>query len=122
MNDDFAGLIVFGYRYLYLGLRKRDFGSQSKSLTLFMAKGDDNGEEELWSISLEDTTDISLRVKVGGTANCSYSFSQNGIDFQAIPVEPFIASEGRWVGAKVGMFCSGEANGFVDVDWFRISK
>ena len=122
MNDDFAGLIVFGYRYLYLGLRKRDFGSQSKSLTLFMAQGDDNGEEELWSISLEDTTDISLRVKVGGTANCSYSFSQNGIDFQAIPVEPFIASEGRWVGAKVGMFCSGEANGFVDVDWFRISK
>ncbi|CAH1200201.1 Beta-xylosidase [Paenibacillus allorhizoplanae] len=121
-EDDFAGLIVFGYRYAYLGLRKSDLGLASKSLTLFMAQGDADGEEELWSVAVEEITDVILKVKVVEAAQCSYSYSLNGSNYQAIPIEPFVASEGRWVGAKVGMFCSGEARGFVDVDWFQVSK
>ncbi|KRF42909.1 hypothetical protein [Paenibacillus sp. Soil787] len=48
--------------------------------------------------------------------------SLNGVDFTVLPVEPFEASEGRWVGAKVGVFASGSGGGYLDIDWFRVTK
>ena len=40
--------------------------------------------------------------------------------------EPFAAKPGRWVGAKIGMFCT-RTNvtndaGFADIDWIRFDK
>lgn len=116
-----AGLIVFGYRYLYVGLRYQEAGSGDRQLLLFVAKGDASGEEELWAEVLEATTSIVLRVEVGAAATCSYSYSLDGVHFQSVAVEPVEASEGHWVGAKVGIMCSGVARGYVDADWFRIS-
>ena len=39
--------------------------------------------------------------------------------------EPFTARQGKWIGAKVGVFCvtPNEGNrGWADVDWFRMTK
>jgi len=40
--------------------------------------------------------------------------------------DEFIAAAGRWIGAKVGIFCKRKDQtndaGYVDFDWFRIEK
>jgi hypothetical protein len=64
-----------------------------------------------------------FRVQVKEGAVGHFSYSTNGIDF--IPAsEPFTAMPGRWVGAKVGIFCTRPTqindSGFADYDWFRV--
>ena len=40
--------------------------------------------------------------------------------------EEFQAEVGRWIGAKVGIFCTRETqindSGYADFDWFRVEK
>ncbi|MEI6143860.1 MAG: hypothetical protein WCP85_31565 [Mariniphaga sp.] len=40
--------------------------------------------------------------------------------------EIFTARQGKWIGAKVGLFCinplQGGVRGHADVDWFRVEK
>ena len=59
----------------------------------------------------------------GGICNFSYSF--DGDVFKNAGDE-FIASPGRWIGAKVGIFCTREDqtndSGYANFDWFRIEK
>jgi hypothetical protein len=47
----------------------------------------------------------------------------NGTDFMPAG-EPFTATAGRWVGAKMGIFCTRPTqindSGFADYDWFRV--
>ena len=57
---------------------------------------------------------------------CDFSYSLDGKRFKKLG-NPFQAKEGRWIGAKVGMFCTRPAikindGGWADVDWFRITK
>ena len=63
-----------------------------------------------------------LRVKVSEGAMCQFSFSIDGKTFTNAGV-PFKAREGKWIGAKVGLFFTrpGKFNdaGTADVDWFR---
>jgi len=63
-----------------------------------------------------------LRVKVGPDGVCGFSYSNGGKKFAALG-KPFTAREGKWIGAKVGLFClsaSGMAEtGYADFDWFR---
>ena len=41
-------------------------------------------------------------------------------------IKEFTATPGKWIGAKVGIFCTrkGETNdpGYADFDWFRIEQ
>jgi hypothetical protein len=38
----------------------------------------------------------------------------------------FRAEVGRWIGAKAGLFCTGETmindSGYADFDWFRVEQ
>ena len=57
---------------------------------------------------------------------CQFSYSLDGKKFRPLG-ETFQAREGKWIGAKVGMFCTRPAirandGGWADVDWFRITK
>ena len=40
--------------------------------------------------------------------------------------EEFQAEVGRWIGAKMGLFCTRETqindSGYADFDWFRVDK
>jgi hypothetical protein len=63
-----------------------------------------------------------LRFKVGPGAVCDFSYSRDGREF--LPVgKSFTAREGKWIGAKVGLFCltndPSKASGHADFDWFR---
>lgn len=67
---------------------------------------------------------IYLRVQVAAGAKCRFSYSLDGVAFSFVGSE-FQAREGKWIGAKVGLFCSraGKTNdaGNADLDWWRVT-
>mgnify|MGYP003304596277 CR=1 FL=1 len=68
---------------------------------------------------------LLLKVVVGAGGNCQFYWAESGKTFQPIG-EPFKAKEGKWIGAKFGLFAltSGKTNdgGWLDVDWVRVMK
>jgi beta-xylosidase len=118
-----GGLIVMGLDYSYLSVGRygnKIFISQST------CRDADKGSQEIQSELLPvDGNAIFLRVTVAPNAECTFSFSRDGSKYQSIGTK-FIAKQGKWIGAKVGLFCSGnekcQNNGYADFDWFRIEK
>jgi beta-xylosidase len=118
-----AGLVVMGTDYSYISIRKENeklILSQSVCLN-----ADREGTEiELNQIMLSSMT-IYLRLTVANDAMCKFSYSEDNIKFTDIE-NVFPAKPGKWIGAKVGLFCIGNnsiiGTGFVDVDWFRVHK
>ncbi len=53
----------------------------------------------------------------------TFSYGTNGQAFRILG-KPFKARQGRWVGAKVGIFALGPNNrsemGYADFDWFVV--
>ncbi len=117
------GLVVMGMDYSYLGITNKNgklFVSQS------IAKDADKGNAEIESAPVElKGKEFYLRVKVSKDAMCNFSFSADGRNFQTVG-EVFKAREGRWIGAKVGLFFNRPAKfndaGTADIDWFRFEK
>jgi beta-xylosidase len=115
------GLIVMGLDYSYLSVTYK----QNK---LFISQtickdADKQGKEvESESVELKEKT-FYLRVKVEKESVCKFSFSREGKIFSSIGI-PFKAREGKWIGAKVGLFFirNGKFNdaGSADIDWFRV--
>ena len=57
---------------------------------------------------------------------CQMAYSTDGKKFQRFG-NSFQVKEGKWIGAKIGMFCTRPAivsndGGWADIDWFRIEK
>lgn len=119
-----AGLLVMGMKYAYISVKSKEDG-----LYLVYAYNDDaehgGGEQEEVITKLKDNT-VHLRVKVNEDAKCIFSYSENGRKFTEVNEEAFEAIEGKWIGAKVGLFAQKENiindSGYADVDWFRFSK
>ena len=72
---------------------------------------------------ISDST-IYFRVSVTKGAVCHFSYSTDGRNFTDVG-EPFTAMPGRWIGAKIGLFCSSTTktndSGYADFDWLRIA-
>lgn len=68
--------------------------------------------------------DIYLRMKVND-GMCQFAYSMDGKKFNDAG-KPFKMKEGRWIGAKIGYVsvCQNRQKnrGWVDADWFRITK
>jgi beta-xylosidase len=62
---------------------------------------------------------LRLRVAVSADGRCVFSFAGTTAVFAEVP-SAFVAREGGWMGAKVGLFASG-ASGYADFDHFRIT-
>jgi hypothetical protein len=117
-----AGLVVFGTDYSSLSLKRN---GNSTFIGFSGAKDADKGASENY-ITIEKADNLSwiyLRVAIKKGGLCEFSYSLNGKEFKKIP-ELFLAKPGRWIGAKVGLFCSGTARtndaGYGDFDWFRV--
>lgn len=122
-----TGLVVMGADYAVLAMENREDG-------LFLVqnvcrKADKKGkEEENASVKLSDNT-LLLRVKVKKDSEkeaiCSFSYSVDGKKFISLG-ENFTAKPGKWIGAKVGLFITRPKvindGGWVDIDWFRVTK
>ncbi|MBS6269283.1 MAG: glycoside hydrolase 43 family protein [Tannerella sp.] len=122
-----TGLVVMGADYAVLAMENRADG-----LILVQnvcRKADKKGkEEENASVKLSDNT-LLLRVKVKKDSEkeaiCSFSYSVDGKKFISLG-ENFTAKPGKWIGAKVGLFITRPKaindGGWVDIDWFRVTK
>ena len=121
-NEKF-GLVMLGSDYRYISLEKKDKGIYVVSRENL--KADKNSVEIEEADFPVNGTDFYLEVKVEKGGTCYFSFSENGEKFTSIS-KSFTAKPGRWVGAKLGVFCTRNNNtndaGFADIDWFRIEK
>jgi beta-xylosidase len=115
------GLLIMGLDYSYVGVTHE---KGKLSVSQVVAKDADKGTAESQTVpfALNEKT-FYLRVKVSKGAMCSFSFSTDNKNFTNVG-EPFKAREGKWIGAKVGLFFvrKGKFNdaGTADVDWFRV--
>jgi len=137
-EGDKVGLIMMGWDYSYLALTKTANGY---SLSQVVCKdAEQKGEEKLlaeinvnnlktqvkynYQTKLE-MADVYLRVAMKEGAGCYFSFSTDGKKFISVGA-PFQAKQGKWIGAKMGMFILNKANNtarsWMDVDWFRVEK
>jgi beta-xylosidase len=118
-----VGLILMGMDYTYLSLQQNQ-GKVYISQTV-CKKAEKKGIEKEGDAKPLTNGTVFLRVKVTNPGICNFSFSTDGITFQPVG-EAFTARPGRWIGAKVGLFCvrQGMINdaGCADIDWFRIEK
>ena len=133
-----TGLVVMGMDYAGLILENTDKGLVLSQLNC--KKADKGTPEEVnEAVDLQNNT-VYLRVKFSSDGKkigkseggydlivmCDFSYSTDGKKFQKIG-KPFQAREGKWIGAKIGTFCTRPAlvtndGGWADVDWFRITK
>lgn len=123
MVNERTGLLVMGLDYAHLSLV-----SKADGLYLAMAKAKDahqgTTEQESILTKISDNT-VYLRVRVDAKASCRFSYSLDGVAYEEVDM-PFTAREGRWIGAKVGLFATrlGQTNdsGYADYDWFRVTR
>jgi beta-xylosidase len=116
-----AGLILMGMDYSYVAIERRSFGFLVVRYDCVDAP--DGKPETLEAEATFPSGMALLRVKVSSGALCEFSFSPDGKDF--FPVGRFQARGGRWIGAKIGLFCSGngrKTTGHADFDWFRFAS
>jgi len=123
LENERAGLTVMGLGYADIFIRSAKDGLH---LCYGLCKDAESGgaEEEHDLAALSDST-VYLRVQVRAGAVCRFSYSLDGQAFVDAG-ETFSAAPGRWIGAKVGLFCTGSEHsndaGYADVDWFRVEK
>lgn len=147
-EGQYGGVICFGMDYSSLVLRRVGNEFQLQQIS---CKAADKGKAETVKTiaTLKPTAtdkvdyqpaihcDLFMQIKVeylGGQtssgenkheARVTFAYSKDGKRFTPCG-DPLTMKQGKWVGAKVG-FCAAEpagkkVRGWVDVDWFRISK
>lgn len=98
-----TGLVVIGMDYAMLALEKTDKGFILSQISCLNA--DKEGEEIVHATIPLQEGDLFLRVEVEPDASCRFSYSRDGKKF--VPLgNSFTAREGKWIGAKMGLFCS----------------
>lgn len=130
-----SGLIVMGWDYCYLGVEKLGEGFVLKQAVCRDAE-QGNAETVTRLTELPPSRkfeaglypnyerEIYLRVAVEKGGRCRFFYSLDGKKYHPAGV-PFQARQGKWIGAKVGLFSTtphGKERGWVDADWFRVDK
>ncbi len=123
LDGERAGLIFFGADYAYVSLVKKTDGNY---ISFGSCKNADKRKQETVQDGEKiNSPDIYFRLKVSAGAQVEFSYSEDGKNFKAIG-EKLVGKPGRWVGAKLGLFCTRTAktndSGFADVDWFRFDQ
>ena len=136
MTGERAGIIVEGHDYAALSLVSREDGIYLTEADCVKAsKGAD--ETEVASVKIEDGKELYLRVQIRMVgpkkpmkkpdykAEATFYYSLDGKKFTKFG-RPFNVREGHWIGGKVGLFCTRDwvsnDSGWLDIDWFRITK
>lgn len=134
-----AGIVIQGYNYEALALEAREDGIY---LVSFGANKANKGgkETDYEAVKLNDdvrsgTVYLRVKVKYTGikkptqkpdyTTEATYQYSLDGKKYTDFGPKLKV-TEGHWIGAKVGLFCTrpwhSNDSGWMDVDWFRITK
>ena len=125
MGMDYAGLIVEntcdGLMLHQVVCRDADRGKiEEVMVSVPLRNGDIYLRAKYIDKGLLQSNPLDMKVMV------QFLYSQDGKKY--IPLgEPFQAREGKWIGAKTGVFCTRPSQekvdgGWVDVDFFRVTK
>ncbi len=132
-NDigEMAGLLVFGMDYSYIAIEKTRIGYRINQVVCADAKGGKDEEQVVYIDVTSNEVYFKVEIKPENEKEiipkvvCNFSYSADGKTFQPVG-KTFVAKEGLWVGAKIGLFSvtpeASKNSGYVDCDWFRISK
>lgn len=133
--NQYGGIIMMGLDYSALVVKRVGDEFQLQQVT---CKNADKGKPEQVNViaTLKPTEvdkidyqpaiheDIYLRMTVNNGV-CSFSYSSDGKKFKDAG-EKFNMREGKWIGAKIGFVAAepaGKTNrGWIDADWFRVTK
>lgn len=130
-----GGIIMMGLDYSALVVKRVGNEFELQQITCHMA--DKKGEEEVkvlatlkptsvdkidYQPAIHESVYMRMVVKAG---KMQFFFSKDGKKYEQVGDE-FTIREGKWIGAKIGMVAKepgGKANrGWIDVDWFRVTK
>ncbi|WP_194765977.1 glycoside hydrolase 43 family protein [Tamlana sp. I1] len=119
-----AGIIIMGMDYATLSIANDSKGfyiKQTESIDAIHGASEKIIEEK----RLKSNT-VFFKVEITApNAMCQFSYSENGKKFKDIG-KPFKAKEGKWIGAKVGLFSvstmDAKRGGYADVAYFKIGK
>ena len=134
-EKQYGGIVVMGRGYSSLVVERVGDMFQLQQRTC--PKADTGGKETVTVLETFKPTakdkldyhpalymDIYLRITVDG-GKATFAYSLNGKTYKAAG-EQFTMREGKWVGAKVGLYAidNNEKSdvGLLDADWFRIGK
>jgi beta-xylosidase len=109
-NNAEAGIVVTGNEHAALALRAKERDTQ-----VVFLRG--SHEQVLGSLP---SRKACLRVKVVDGGACHFRCaSEDGKELA--PSEEFQAAAGKWIGAKIGIYCHSQVSsiGFADFDYFR---
>ncbi len=135
MDGQQSGLIVMGWDYSYIGVEK--VGERFILKQVVCKDAEQNTPEtavrlaeipasRIYEAGLYPNCEreIYLRVKVEKGGICRFSYSLDGKKYMSAGT-PFTARQGKWIGAKVGLFSTapyGKERGWLDADWFHVEK
>ena len=119
-----AGLVVMGMDYATLSISHNENGYFLKQTEAI--KAIDRAPEVINEKIMLKSNLAYFKVEVSApNAMCQFLYSENGKNFKKIG-KPFKAKEGKWIGAKVGVFCistqEAKRGGYADIDYFTITK
>lgn len=134
-QSQMGGIIMMGLDYSALVVKRVGNEFELQQITCHMA--DKKGEEEVkvlatlkptsvdkidYQPAIHESVYMRMVVKAG---KMQFFFSKDGKKYEQVGDE-FTMREGKWIGAKIGMVAKepgGKANrGWIDVDWFRVTK
>jgi beta-xylosidase len=119
-EGDRAGLILNALSYAWLGLRQHEGRTQLAYTTCTPAA---LRCKEQTTVLLDNApAAMHLRMQISPGAQAQFAYSTDGQTFTQA-AQPFSVSKGRWVGAQMGLFSTGEQSGagYLDVDYFRVT-
>jgi beta-xylosidase len=137
-EGDKVGFIMMGWDYSYIALTKKGEGYileqfTCKDVEQKSPEGRDS-EIQLRKLKIDQRMNyqtsinnvlLYMRVQTKDGGMCTFSYSTDGKQYQTLDAS-FEARQGKWIGAKMGMFIlnktSGTNRSWVDVDWFRVEK
>ena len=122
LENEKAGLVIIGQSYAYLSLKSSKDGMY---LVYTVGKDAVKGNADLEKVIMKmNSNEIYFRMKMDKGAKCHFSYSTDGNKFIEVG-EEFQAEVGKWIGAKIGLFCTRVTqindSGYADFDWFRVS-
>lgn len=122
-DQEEAGLLIFGLDYASLTVHKKDgqlYITQKSCLN-----ADDNQPEKTNASQPFNGSTIWLKSKVAPGGVVTFAYSADGETYLNIG-NTFTAREGKWVGAKTGVFCKRRGSvgigGYALIDYFHVEK
>jgi beta-xylosidase len=123
LDHERAGIIIMGKSYASLALQSTKDGGAYEVIYSRCGNASDGREETSTVLATIKESVLYVSVAVNANAVCQFSYSADGKEFINIH-DSFTAESGKWIGAKVGIFCTriNQINdaGYADFDWFRI--